>query len=180
MKNVTLLIRIIFPILIAVSLNANARMYQWLDSETGSTQLSGKPPVWYRSANGGPRVFVFDNGHLIDDTSVNVSEEIRQRMREEAFVLVEEDRQKAKEKLLKSQELKQKFTKEETEDIAKTRVEEVEDLQPQASIEIPLEEPNPDMKDKSDEDKTADELRNMISEWEKTQAENAKKAINNN
>ena len=61
-----------------------------------------------RSAAGGASVFVFDNGRLIDDSSVSVSDEVRQSMRQQAFILSEEDRKKDKEKIAKSQELKQK------------------------------------------------------------------------
>jgi hypothetical protein len=48
---------------------AAARMYQWVDAQTGTVQLSGAPPAWYRGAQPGPRVFVFENGQLIDDTA---------------------------------------------------------------------------------------------------------------
>ena len=69
--------RLIPVLLIICSTNVSARMYQWQEPDTGTTQLSGKPPAWYRSTAGGPRVFVFDDGRLIDDTAVKVSEEIR-------------------------------------------------------------------------------------------------------
>jgi hypothetical protein len=52
-----------------------ARMYQWNDPATGTTQLSGAPPAWYRSGETGPRVFVFERGRLIDDTGVAVDEQ---------------------------------------------------------------------------------------------------------
>src|SRR5690554_7481361 len=45
-----------------------SRMYQWIDPDTQTTQLSGKPPTWYRSAEGGPRVLVFEKGLMVDDT----------------------------------------------------------------------------------------------------------------
>lgn len=48
---------------------AQARMYQWVDTQTGTVQLSGAPPAWYRSTQSGPRVFVFENGRLVDDTA---------------------------------------------------------------------------------------------------------------
>jgi hypothetical protein len=62
-----------------------ARMYQWLSHASGTVQLSGTAPAWYRSATPGPRVFVFDNGQLIDDTAVSVSEERRQVLQAQAF-----------------------------------------------------------------------------------------------
>ena len=62
-----------------------ARMYQWVDPRTRHTQMSGVPPAWYRSGQPGPRVFVFENGQIIDDTLVTVSEDKRQALREQAF-----------------------------------------------------------------------------------------------
>jgi len=32
--------------------SVQAQMYQWTDPESGTTQLSGKPPAWYRSVEG--------------------------------------------------------------------------------------------------------------------------------
>lgn len=52
-----------------LSAPASARMYQWIDSATGTVQLSGSAPAWYRNARPGPRVFVFENGRLVDDTA---------------------------------------------------------------------------------------------------------------
>lgn len=64
---------------------AQARLYQWVSPETGTPQLSGEPPSWYRSADGGPRVRVYERGVLVDDTAMNLPEERRQALREEAF-----------------------------------------------------------------------------------------------
>ena len=66
-----------------------ARMYQWVDPQTGTTQLSGKPPPWYRSGDRGPRVYVFDNGKVIDDTGIRVSDSERERLRNEALLSAE-------------------------------------------------------------------------------------------
>jgi hypothetical protein len=62
-----------------------ARMYQWINPASGRTQLSGKPPTWYRGKTEGPRVFVFENGRLIDDTAREVSETEQQSLRTQAF-----------------------------------------------------------------------------------------------
>lgn len=59
-------------------------MYQWTDPATGTAQLSGTAPPWYRNTADGPRVFVFDNGELIDDTEVQVPESQRLRLRADA------------------------------------------------------------------------------------------------
>lgn len=64
---------------------ATARLYQWRSATTGSTQLSGLPPAWYRSGEQGPRVFVFENNQLVDDTGIAVSIEQREALRREAF-----------------------------------------------------------------------------------------------
>lgn len=44
------------------------RMYQWTDPSTGRTHFSGRPPHWYRKGDG-PRVLVFEDGRLVDDTA---------------------------------------------------------------------------------------------------------------
>ncbi len=83
-----------------------AQMYQWADPETGTTQLSGKPPAWYRSAEGGPRVFVFNRGKVVDDTHIEISDEQRNALRRNAFVRAEEDRLAAQEKATQAAKLK--------------------------------------------------------------------------
>ena len=64
---------------------AAARMYQWQNAATGTTQLSGTPPAWYRSSARGPRVYVFENNQLVDDTGIVVSAEQRDALRAQAF-----------------------------------------------------------------------------------------------
>lgn len=64
---------------------ALARMYQWVDPGTGTVQLSGAPPAWYRGKQAGPRVFVFENGRLVDDTGTRVADDEAQALRAEAF-----------------------------------------------------------------------------------------------
>lgn len=64
---------------------AEAWMFQWTHPASGRVQLAGKPPAWYRGSEPGPRVFVFDNGELIDDTAVPVSEDERLALRARAF-----------------------------------------------------------------------------------------------
>lgn len=68
---------------------AAARMYQWRSPATGTTQLSGTPPAWYRTVEGGPRVYVFDANRLVDDTGIAVSDEQRRALRAAAFGEVE-------------------------------------------------------------------------------------------
>jgi len=176
-----ILMRLLIVFLLLSSVNAFARMYQWTEQSTGTTQLSGKPPAWYRSVADGPRVFVFDKGRLIDDTAVQVSEEVRQRMRQRAFVMAEEDRQKAMEKIAKSQELKQKYEKSGSDEPGKSLGDEefekmdlelllAEKLLTQGTKEEEVEEQSPG-------DLTPDQLRELITNWEKLQTESAKKAL---
>jgi hypothetical protein len=82
-----------------------ARMYQWVDPASGTTQLSGKPPPWYRSGERGPRVYVFDKGKVIDDTGIRVSDSERERLRHEALLNAEQNSQQVREKLLEAKRL---------------------------------------------------------------------------
>jgi hypothetical protein len=66
-------------------------MYQWVSADSGLTQLSGKPPSWYRSDKIGPRVFVFENGSLVDDTAVVVERRHQIALRMQAFRLADEE-----------------------------------------------------------------------------------------
>ena len=58
--------------LILTTLPSAARMYQWREAATGSIQLAGKPPPWYRSGAPGPRVRVFEHGRVVDDTALDI------------------------------------------------------------------------------------------------------------
>lgn len=78
----------------SLSTSAHARMYQWVDAESGNVRLSGEPPYWYRSLDGGPRVLVFEDGRLIDDTAIRLSPEQRKAYREAAFMEVDLRREK--------------------------------------------------------------------------------------
>jgi hypothetical protein len=80
------MLRYFLPIcLLLISVTADARVYQWVNPDTGNVQFSGKPPSWYRGQNPGPRVLVFENGRLIDDTSRSVQDQQRLAIRKEAF-----------------------------------------------------------------------------------------------
>ena len=152
-----------------------ARMYQWVEPGVDTTQLSGKPPAWYRSTAGGPRIFVFENGRLIDDTGIEVSDEVRQRMRQEAFILAEEDRQKAKEKIVKANEMKQKFQKEDSKETEST-VEDEQDL-PELSTDTLFAKEEKNENQSSDSDVDIEQLRKIIADWEASQSESARKAL---
>lgn len=156
---------------------AYARMYQWTEQSTGSTQLSGKPPTWYRSDAGGPRVFVFDNGRLIDDTAVKVTDEVRQRMRKRAFVLAEEDRQAAKEKIARANELKEKFKKNKLETDGITEEPLLTEDSEQQDESAPEDITEDIVGNIKPEELTADQLREIINEWELSQTESAKQVL---
>jgi len=177
MKNIVPIMSITFGLLLVLSQDVFARMYQWTEAGTGSTQLSGKPPMWYRSATSGPRVFVFDNGRLIDDTSVEVDEEVRQQLRQRAFALVEEDQQKAKDKLAKSLELKEKYDEDKSQ---RSELNSSEEEHQEAVVEEERyvdEGPIDDLPDDADSENTVENLRKLITEWENAQTESAKKAL---
>lgn len=87
--------RLLVLVLVLIATPAAARMYQWQDPQSKSVQFSGIPPAWYRSPEGGPRVRVYDGGKLVDDTSIRLSPEDNQSMREIAFRVLEEEQQEA-------------------------------------------------------------------------------------
>ena len=85
--------RLLLIILMLLSSAAGARMYQWQDPYSKSMQLSGVPPAWYRSPEGGPRVRVYEGGKLVDDTAIVLNVEHSATMREIAFKALQEERQ---------------------------------------------------------------------------------------
>lgn len=177
MRNIKSRLIVLLTSLMLISPISLARMYQWTEPETGSTQLSGKPPVWYRSESGGPRVFVFENGRLIDDTGIEVEDDVRQGMRQAAFIQAEEDKQKANEKIAKSKELKQKFADEESEEQNNIELSTREELIENVPV---INEPiyQEDLgSDETSDDKNLDDLRKLISDWEKDQSESNKKLL---
>ena len=76
---------LVLSLFLILTADATARMYQWTNPANGTVQLAGAPPGWYRGTHAGPRVFVFENGELIDDTAIAVSEERRLALRDAAF-----------------------------------------------------------------------------------------------
>ena len=98
--------RIIFICLLISSFSLEARMYQWRDPETGTTQFSGKPPSWYRGAERGPRVIVFDEGKVIDDTAISLDPRQSRELRKQAMIEAEGDMQTAKAKASAAEQTK--------------------------------------------------------------------------
>jgi hypothetical protein len=168
------MLRVLFISLIMFSSFGHARMYQWVEPDSETTQLSGKPPAWYRSAEGGPRVFVFERGRIIDDTSIEVSNEQRELIRQRAFVKAEEDREAARAKLARANKLKSEFDNKDEEMAVQEGSEEL--------VEIP-EIPPPVLVDdeetgkSGEEDAILDEMRSLIADWEKKQSNSARDLI---
>ncbi len=67
-----------------------ARMYHWTDPDTGTSYMSGVPPAWYRTVDGGPRVLVYEKGKLMDDTEWQATKERGKVLREKALKEAEE------------------------------------------------------------------------------------------
>lgn len=148
--------------------DASARMYQWVDQENQTTQLSGKPPVWYRSVDGGPRVLVFDRGEVIDDTGIAVSDGVRERLRQNAFIRAEEDRVAARQKLLDAKRLKAAFDQ---------NVDSNESESDQENVEVQSDLPETESTTPVAENSVVEEMRSMIREWERRRTENAKALV---
>jgi hypothetical protein len=144
-------------------------MYQWVDPDTGTTQLSGKPPVWYRSAQGGPRVFVFENGKVIDDTGLAVSGGEQERLRQQAFLQAEDDKAAAKEKLLEGKKLEAALG------LTDADAQEVEVITEPEPASAP-----PEKEAQSEEEETINQMRSLIEEWESRRTENARELVNPN
>ena len=70
-------------------------MYQWVNPTTGRSQMSGKPPAWYRGETGGPRVLVFEKNELVDDTAVAVGEDQRLQLRNKALHTIPSEKENA-------------------------------------------------------------------------------------
>jgi hypothetical protein len=145
-------------------------MYQWVDPDTGTTQLSGTPPHWYRSGEPGPRVYVFDAGRVIDNTAIKVSEAEETRLRREAVLEVERQQTAAREKQLEAERLKAAM-------MARAAEREAEQAQipaePQADeIEEDVVEEEPAV-----EGPSAEQMRALIDEWEQLRTEEAKSQL---
>jgi len=161
---------LLLTLLLVISCSAaQARMYQWNDPDTGTPQLSGKPPYWYRGDESGPRVYVIDNGHVIDDTAVQVSDAQRRQLRESAFMRAEQDETRFKAKLEEAQRLKAQRDADREEAIATQ----------QAAAPSPKEAPpaKPEATPQPDANVEANSMRALVEEWERIRAETAKKVI---
>jgi len=147
----------------------HARMYQWYSPGTGTAQLSGKPPAWYRSAQNGPRVIAFDNGRIVDDTAVAVSNEQREALRQQALREAEGYQERALEQARAAAKLKAAFEsnipeEEETETVA-------EISEPSEVEEIPATEADAAVTN------SIEALKALISAWDQSRVERAKMIV---
>ena len=60
---------------------AIAQVYAWNDSQTGAKRLTNIPPPWYKTPDGKPhpRVTVYENGRLVDDTGLKDEQRLELR-----------------------------------------------------------------------------------------------------
>ena len=153
MRCVNLIALVVLVSGLTISFQTEARMYQWVDPVTGSIQMAGKPPAWYRSSWDGPRVRVLENGLLIDDTAIDVSEDEMQALREEAFRQFAQAQELEALKRLETDKLKQ--------DERDERLSQLEDLDiSEVEEESPTELPNAVSED------TIQQLKDLIDQWD--------------
>jgi len=160
----------VFVLLLVLSGAAGARMYQWVDPQSGATQLSGKPPMWYRSGKEGPRVFVFERNRVIDDTGIDVSDRERNRLRQQALLQADRDPQAARRRLLEAKRL----------DAALARKQEERSTEEDKALpvmeEAATEEPEAD---RAPPEAVSDieKMRKIIEDWEKAETEKAREML---
>jgi len=158
--------------------SVQAQMYQWTDPDTGTTQLSGKPPAWYRSAEGGPRVFVFNRGKVVDDTGIDISDEQRIRLRIKAFVRAEGDRLAAKEKVMKAEKLKEAMERNADETLMQnSEIARFPDEPQNGShyevVEVSVTEELAETETR-EEELSVEKMKALIAEWESKRTEEAR------
>ena len=179
-NDVSRMMRLLFIGLILFSSLVHARMYQWIEPDSGTTQLSGKPPAWYRSEEGGPRVFVFEAGRVIDDTTIKVSDRERELLRQRAFIKVEEDEEIARGKLERANKLKEEFdnkSKETSVQEPPSVQEPLEEIEAMESSDAPAVAADLEIPRGEAGDKILEEMRALIAEWEKKQSRSALETI---
>ena len=165
----------ILCVLAVTILSAHARMYQWIDPASKITQFSGKPPVWYRSAKGGPRVIVFENNRIIDDTNIRVSDVEQQRLRRQAFVESESNRETAKEKLVQAKRL-EAISKQMSGEEEQSSVPASTPTAQESKSATPANTPAPPPAAENDA-AVVNQMRMLIQEWEKNKAASARALI---
>jgi hypothetical protein len=152
----------ILAAVVIVPVSVSARMYQWVDPDTGTTHWSGRPPAWYRGSQRGPRVLVFDGGRLIDDTARRVLDAERDVLRAQAFAPDPEAATPTADAPAEGVDAEPPFPI----DAAGPKAAPVEG--PKIGAEVPL--PGVDQA-------TIERLKAIIGEWDRRQAEEAKRFL---
>lgn len=147
---------------------AQARMYQWQQPKSGNIQLSGHAPAWYRSVNLGPRVLVFENGKLVDDTAVAVGEAHRLKLREAALGETIEVRASAAPALAPDEALRNTLT-----EAAKAGIN-VEELAAEANAAAIRDQLPPSNTIQS----TVEELKALLNRWDEVKSQEARNLLN--
>jgi hypothetical protein len=167
------IILILFGVFIFSLQIASARMYQWVDPGNGTSQLSGKPPVWYRNGDSSsPRVFVFERGgSLIDDTDIRVTDNERLRLRQQAFIKAEEDLQIAKDKMIQAKRLEASYRLNEED--------EPEELRRDAPVNLAEATTDSELPPEAETSNSEmiNEMRSIILDWELAREDEARALI---
>ncbi len=152
-------------LLVLAAGTVDARVYQWRNPTSGSVELSGTPPAWYRGAVGGPRVLVYQNGQLIDDTAFSVEPALGEELREAAFREFERRQEREALKRLERTARRERARREEAErkaaDIASL---EMVPEETQSPVEAAVEEV-PEILDPQ----VIDRLKSMLRVWDQQQ-----------
>lgn len=159
-----------------------ARMYQWVSPQSGITQLSGTPPPWYRSGTPGPRVFVFEDGRIIDDTAIKVTPAERERLHEQAFRQADELAKAAPAAPAQQPEAASSAPHETA---AEAPGESAQQSAEEAEAEAAAEPPAPDAgtaqsvgkTNAASTQSTIERLKAIIANWDKKQTEHAKDVL---
>jgi hypothetical protein len=153
-------------------------MYQWVNPVSGRTQFSGKPPPWYRSDVGGPRVFVFEGGRLLDDTAIHVPEGERQALRNQAIQAANLTGQAPIEKTLKPPETRSSDASEgkgqSPEKLDAEQGADAKSARTGEGIDFPKELLEGNQESDSE---AIERLKSVISDWDKRRTEEAKRFI---
>ena len=141
---------------------AQARLYQWVNPASGTVEMSGRPPPWYRSAEaGGPRVQVYERGRLVDDTVIPLPDAERQAIRDTAFAEFE---------ARQHQEALRRLERTARRDAAQRQAEEdrrAREDEAQAGL-APTEDTGAPVPEALDQD-TVDRLKAIIQAWDRQQ-----------
>ena len=149
---------LIFTLGIVFAASASARMYVWVSPQSGSVEMSGTPPAWYRGELGGPRVQVFDNGNLLDDTAIAPSARHDEELREAAFEESEQRKQAEAIKRLERAARRERLKLAEADRLGEFQSEETQ--------EIETAQANPDDPPESLDQNMIDRLKNIINQWD--------------